>query len=235
MPPPCARRNSRNSHCPRFLRSDNVLDLSPYQHSGEGQCRTPQLNRRRDAQWNIACQPLMNMNIRVTCLGGKNFENSGTPPPPRSGKQISLLTWKEVIIFLCKDSHKPSLKHAPDPPGQIHSTWDSVDIPRGIPQTSHGLFTLMLTCCTLRHWHSRSNTSERVPSQVVQRPDEPLHDTIQRLAITVPEWGVCDQLRPTLAKPTLAKKIDRLWPTLIDRLWPKFGWPTLANFSVLRC
>ena len=34
---------------------------------------------------------------------------------------------------------------------------------------------------------------------------------------------------PTLAKPTLAKKFDRLWPTLIDRLWPNRLWPTLIG------
>ena len=63
------------------------------------------LNRRRDDQWNIACQPLMNMNIKVTFLGGKNFENSGNhPPPPSPGSRSVSLTWKEVIIFLRKDS-----------------------------------------------------------------------------------------------------------------------------------
>ena len=32
---------------------------------------------------------------------------------------------------------------------------------------------------------------------------------------------------PTLAKPTLARKTD--WPTLIDRLWPNRLWPTLIG------
>ena len=52
-------------------------------------------------------------------------------------------------------------------------------------------------------------------------------------------WGHSGRegLRPTLAKPTLAKKKmtdfgqkknDRLWPTLIDRLWPKIG---VADFG----
>ena len=101
-PPPCARRNSRDSHCPRFSRADNVFDLSPYQHSDP-----TRLNRRRDAQWNIACQPLTNMNIRVTCLGGKNFENSGNQLPCPGSRSVSL-TWKEVNIFLRKDSQASS-------------------------------------------------------------------------------------------------------------------------------